>query len=498
MSLGAIPPALIGAVDDWLTQQKGKLGAGQPPPQPAQPAVAPKMGAPALVAPDTAAQPPAKMGGGILGGAQPQPAPVQPAWEAAEARPPAQAGTPQIGAPSVPDYAARYEQWAAAEPKPLDPNAGKPSTLRKIGGIATGALLGAFSPEAGGKIGASIVNGPRNELQRQHDAAEGQWQQQGKEISTEAGLADTTSQIHEREAVARKSDFDVASADKPKPKEEEWNIVPGVKGPNGEPVQQEKNSGQVRVAPLAGASLVNETGKNPPGAKEQLQQQLSAEMAKSQPDQKTIKSLQDRLKAIDPLAEDRLKDAENRAATAATTGANKTDMATREKVLTYYKPAQDADVRLQLMEKNEKDALRGNQQAMVNLLANHIALTMGLPRGKVPRVSYQMFQEAQQSAPILQRAEAHFDKEGYLTGVVLSPDQMKAMVALAHETRDAEWQSSDSSADYIGIAPNDRPKSIYGGASNAPAGASDEVYAKDGTTLIGHVVNGAYVPLQKQ
>ena len=108
------------------------------------------------------------------------------------------------------------------------------------------------------------------------------------------------------------------------------------------------------------------------------------------------------------------------------------------------------------MEKNEQDALKGNQQAMVNLLANHIALTMGLPRGKVPRVSYQMFQEAQQSAPILQRAEAHFDKDGYLTGVVLSPDQMKAMVALAHETRDAEWQSSNSSADYIGIDPNDR------------------------------------------
>jgi len=126
------------------------------------------------------------------------------------------------------------------------------------------------------------------------------------------------------------------------------------------------------------------------------------------------------------------------------------------------------------MEKNEQDAAKGNQQAMVNLLANHIALTMGLPRGKVPRVSYQMFQEAQQSAPILQRAEAHFDKDGYLTGVVLSPDQMKAMVALAHETRDAEWQSSNSSADYIGIDPEDRPKSIYqaaggGGAQQGPA-----------------------------
>jgi hypothetical protein len=142
-------------------------------------------------------------------------------------------------------------------------------------------------------------------------------------------------------------------------------------------------------------------------------------------------------------------------------GQPKADLATREKVLTYYKPAQDADVRLQLMEKNEQDALKGNQQAMVNLLANHIALTMGLPRGKVPRVNYQMFQEAQESAPILQRAEAHFDKDGYLTGVVLTPEQMHFMVNLGHETRDAEWQSADSSADYIGIGKDDRPKSIY-------------------------------------
>jgi hypothetical protein len=35
----------------------------------------------------------------------------------------------------------------------------------------------------------------------------------------------------------------------PKPKEEEWAVVPGMVGPKGELVQQEKNSGQIRFAP---------------------------------------------------------------------------------------------------------------------------------------------------------------------------------------------------------------------------------------------------------
>src|SRR5258705_13693840 len=40
-----------------------------------------------------------------------------------------------------------------------------------------------------------------------------------------------------------------------KPKEEDWSVAPNVLGPNGEPVQIEKNSGQTRLLPLPGASV---------------------------------------------------------------------------------------------------------------------------------------------------------------------------------------------------------------------------------------------------
>lgn len=143
-------------------------------------------------------------------------------------------------------------------------------------------------------------------------------------------------------------------------------------------------------------------------------------------------------------------------------GEEKTDLATREKVLTYFKPALDADVRLNLMVESEKKALKdGDQQAMVNLVANHVAMVLGMPRGKVPRVSHEFFNEAIKAAPILQRAEAHFDKEGYLSGIVLTPEQMKFMVDLAKQTREQEWASANSSADYIGV--KDRPVSTYKG-----------------------------------
>jgi hypothetical protein len=227
------------------------------------------------------------------------------------------------------------------------------------------------------------------------------------------------------------------------------------------------------------------------GAKEQIQQQLNTELAKPAPDQKIIKGLQDRLRTIDPLAEDRLRDAEARAADAAKRSGEKTDLGTREKVLTYFKPAQDADVRLGLMEESMEKALKGDQQAMVNLVANHVAMVLGMPRGKVPRVSHEFFMEAEQAAPILQRAEAHFNKEGYLSGIVLTPDQMKYMVDLGKQTRDKEWESANSSADYIGINPNDRPKSIYkGGGGTGGGGAGNEQPVYRGGQLIGYTVDG--------
>lgn len=49
-----------------------------------------------------------------------------------------------------------------------------------------------------------------------------------------------------------------------KPKEEDWSVAPGVLGPNGEPIQIEKNSGQSRILPLPGASVKDSTKPEAP------------------------------------------------------------------------------------------------------------------------------------------------------------------------------------------------------------------------------------------
>ena len=167
-------------------------------------------------------------------------------------------------------------------------------------------------------------------------------------------------------------------------------------------------------------------------------------------------------------------------------------MTNKEKVLTYYDPVFSADDRLKLMEGSLPAALKGDQQAMLNIVANHVNMVMGVPRGKVGRVPQTLFQEAEKSAPYLQRIGAKFDKDGLLSGVTLTPQQMKSMVELGKQTLAQEKASADSKLDYLGIPPEDRPQIQSKAAAAAPpAGATHDVLV-DGK-VVGHVVNGKYV-----
>jgi len=101
------------------------------------------------------------------------------------------------------------------------------------------------------------------------------------------------------------------------------------------------------------------------------------------------------------------------------------------------KAYQDAVDRSSTMDANLRDINKAkeggkeNQQAMLSMLANHVGMTSG-SQPKM-RMSKAQWDEAKDSVPLLQRIEAKFDKEGYLSGVVLTPEQMDQMVELAHE-----------------------------------------------------------------
>jgi hypothetical protein len=116
----------------------------------------------------------------------------------------------------------------------------------------------------------------------------------------------------------------------------------------------------------------------------------------------------------------------------------RSDYTTAQKEIKKAKSSfQDSIDRMRTMDDNLKSIAEAkkqgkeDQQAMLSLLANHIGMTSGA-QPKM-RMSKAQWDEAKDSVPYLQRVVAHFDSDGYLSGVVLTPEQMEQMVALAHD-----------------------------------------------------------------
>lgn len=121
--------------------------------------------------------------------------------------------------------------------------------------------------------------------------------------------------------------------------------------------------------------------------------------------------------------------------------------------------------RLAVMQNALKAASGGDQQAMLNLLANHLGMTMGLQKGA--RLNQALIEEAQKSTPWLQGMAAKFDDRGYLSGVTLTPQQMQSMVQLAQD-RVSEDQNAYSRAQKA-AGSNFAPDA--GGASDSSGGS---------------------------
>lgn len=130
-------------------------------------------------------------------------------------------------------------------------------------------------------------------------------------------------------------------------------------------------------------------------------------------------------------------------------GQEKQGAAERREYLKEYQPALDSAERFNVMTKNYEDAIKNHdQQAMLSLLANHLGMTMGLQKGA--RLTKDIIREAEQSRPWLQGLAAKFDGNGYLTGVNLTPEQMRQMVSLGRERFAEDARKSASGARYLG------------------------------------------------
>ena len=132
-------------------------------------------------------------------------------------------------------------------------------------------------------------------------------------------------------------------------------------------------------------------------------------------------------------------------------------------LLKAYQPTLDSAERLNVMTESFEKAVKDHdQQAMLNLLANHLGMTMGLQKGA--RMTKDIVNEAKNSRPELQGMETKFDKDGYLSGVTLSVPQMRQMVGLGQERYAEDVKKSRATAQYLG-AKDDGPERVPGKAT---------------------------------
>ena len=127
----------------------------------------------------------------------------------------------------------------------------------------------------------------------------------------------------------------------------------------------------------------------------------------------------------------------------------------RQEVAKIYADPMLSSERYNIMTKNLSDAVQHHdQQAMLSLLANHLGMTMGLQKGA--RLNQAIINEAASSQPWLAKINAKFDKDGYLSGLTLGPEQMKSMVNLARERYHEDVVKARNTAKYAG-AEDDGP-----------------------------------------
>ena len=158
-------------------------------------------------------------------------------------------------------------------------------------------------------------------------------------------------------------------------------------------------------------------------------------------------------------------------------------------LLKAYQPTLDSAERMNVMTESYEKAIKDHdQQAMLNLLANHLGMTMGLQKGA--RLTKDIINEAKQSQPWLAGIQSKFDKDGYLAGVTLSPNQMRQMVNLGQERYSEDVKKSRATAQYLG-GKDDGPQRVPGkatinfylGKAGGDAAKAKQLAAADGWSV---------------
>lgn len=166
----------------------------------------------------------------------------------------------------------------------------------------------------------------------------------------------------------------------------------------------------------------------------------------------------------------------------------------------YIQPAEQVEKSYRMMDGAYREFLAARKagktlptgaQSML-ALSSHLQTTFGQVKGA--RVTKDMIAHHLGARDISDDARVAFQK--LQDGDVLSPNQWQAFHHLVGQSRQLSWEIAAKEARRAGVPVDFLPNDLKSLA--APEGATDEIYAADGKTLIGHNVNGKYVPLGKE
>lgn len=168
---------------------------------------------------------------------------------------------------------------------------------------------------------------------------------------------------------------------------------------------------------------------------------------------------------------------------------DKATQAGKQNAEKIFSPVMDSAERFNVMSQNYEDAIKNHdQQAMLSLLYNHMGMTMGLQKGA--RMTQALINEAVKSRPWLQGISTKFDNNGYLTGVTLSPQQMREMVNNAQGRFSEDMQKARNVAQYMGITdtgpnrvPNRATINYYTALAGGDPNRAKQLAANDGWTV---------------
>lgn len=143
-----------------------------------------------------------------------------------------------------------------------------------------------------------------------------------------------------------------------------------------------------------------------------------------------------------------------------------------QKEMTTY---EDAITRYNVMSEALPKALAGDQQAMINLLYNHIGMTTGLQKGA--RITRDIIEEAQNSAPWMATLLSRIGVGNEFTmtptlmrGVTLPPEEMHNMIGLAEDRVSQEYDKLQSLKQQYQSGEAPTPDNVIKGGRQAQAG----------------------------